>query len=101
MRLSIQYEQKNSIIWRTTYIVHILLQQIVAQVGINPITKKQIDHLYKSSVTTAKSILIPLCDSVNPILPKRFETDHDVNYFLLLVVVMSLLFIYYYSLIQG
>lgn len=46
--------------------------------GINEVTKKQIEILYKSSVNTATRIRLALRERVEPLMPKKFETDQDV-----------------------
>ncbi|RMZ96531.1 hypothetical protein BpHYR1_054371, partial [Brachionus plicatilis] len=45
--------------------------------GINEITKKQIEVLYKSSVNTATRIRLALRERFEQYLPKKFDVDPD------------------------
>ncbi|CAF0968322.1 unnamed protein product [Brachionus calyciflorus] len=46
--------------------------------GINEVTKKQIEVLYKSFVNTATRIRLALRDRSEPYLPKKFESDPNL-----------------------
>ena len=82
MKLNVELSNANetAIIWRTTGLHnHTETESNKPQIGINPITKAQVDLLFQSSVVTAKRIQIALRDRVDPYLPKKFESDPNVN----------------------
>lgn len=64
-------------IWRTVA-DHEHDEKKLERKGINTTTKKQIELLYRSNVTTAKRIQHCLREKANRLKPKKLDTDPDV-----------------------